>query len=307
MRNAFIKTLEKIAEKNKKIFLIVGDLGFSVIENFKIKYPSRFLNAGIAEQNMIGVSAGLALKGKLPFVYSIIPFVTMRCFEQIRDDLCYQNLNVKLIGVGGGFAYGTAGSTHHAIEDIAIMRALPNMTIICPGDPLESEAAIINAAKTYGPTYIRLGKGGEKIIHNLDIIKEFKIGKGIVLAKGKDVTLITTGGMLHTGKEICENLKKEGVNAGLISMHTIKPIDKELIKNISKNTNAIFTLEDHNIIGGLGSSVAECLCENGFKGKFKIFGIPDSYPKVTGSQEFLREYFKIDQKSLLSIIKKELK
>lgn len=307
MRTAFIKTLEKLAEKNKDIYLLVGDVGFSVIEDFKKKYGKRFIDVGIAEQNMIGVAAGMALSKKIPFIYSIIPFATMRCFEQIRNDVCYQNLDVKIVGVGSGFAYGSAGSTHHAIEDIAIMKVLPNMTIICPGDPLESQKAIEQSVSQKGPVYIRLAKGGEKIIHNEKSIVNFKIGKGIVINEGNDLTIIATGSMLNTANNISQKLKKEGINATTISMHTIKPLDQDLIIKYAKKTKRIFTIEEHNMIGGLGESVARVLCENKLNATFKIFGIPDKYPDKIGNADYLRELAGLDEDTITKKIKEMIR
>ena len=239
MRKAFIDTLIKLAEKDKRIFLLSGDLGFSVLEPFKEKFTDRFFNMGVAEQNMIGVAAGLALSGKIVFVYSIVPFVTMRCFEQIRNDLCFQNLNVRLVGVGGGVAYGTAGATHHALEDIAIMRSLVNMTVIAPGDPKETEMTINASLKHSGPIYIRLGKGNEPVVHTA---QNFEIGKGIVLKKGKDVTIIACGSMLFTAQQIEKELEKNNLSVNLISMPTVKPLDKEIILKSAHQTKAIFTI-----------------------------------------------------------------
>jgi len=287
MRTAFISTLIELARKNSKIFLLTGDLGFSVFEKFQEEFPDKFFDIGVAEANMVGVAAGLALSGKIVFIYSIVPFVTMRCFEQVRNDICYQNLNVKIIGVGGGLCYGSAGMTHHSLVDIAIMRALPNMIVICPGDPIEAEMATKLATSHQGPIYIRLGKSHEPKVH-LNI-PNFKIGKGITIRNGSDVTIIATGNILYNAKCITDKLINEGLDVRLISMHTVKPLDRSIILESAQETKIIFTIEEHSLIGGLGSAVAEALAETDSKKVlFRRFALPDRYLKDIGSQEYLR-------------------
>lgn len=287
MREAFINTLIELAEKDERIFLITCDLGFSVLEKFAEKFPKRFLNIGVAEANAIGVSAGLALAGKIVFTYSIPPFITMRCFEQIRNDLCLQNLNVKLIGVKGGLSYGLAGPTHHSLIDIAIMRALPNMIVICPGDPLETKEAIKKSVAHQGPVYLRLAGSKEPNIHQQTPV--FEIGKGIVITNGNDITIMTTGNMLYSAKQVADKLTSKRIKCRLISMPFIKPIDKEIILKAARETKVIFTIEEHSFIGGLGSAVAEILAESENKVSFKRIALPDSFCKEIGSQEYLRE------------------
>jgi len=288
MRTAFINTLMESAQKDERIFLLTGDLGFSVLEKFQEEFPDRFFDIGVAEANMVGIAAGLALSDKIVFIYSIVPFVTMRCFEQIRNDLCYQNLNVKIIGVGGGLCYGSAGMTHHSLVDIAIMRALPNMTVICPGDPMEAKMATKSAISHQGPVYIRLGKSHEPKVHFY--IPNFEIGKGITIKNGSDVTIIATGNILYNAKCVTDKLTNEGLSVRLISMHTVKPLDRSIILKAAQETKAIFTIEEHSLIGGLGSAVAEVLAETDSKKVlFRRFALPDKYLKDIGSQEYLRE------------------
>lgn len=296
MRTAFINTLTKLAKKNTDIFLLTGDLGYSVIEGFAKGFPRRFFNIGVAEANMAGIAAGLALSGKTVFMYSIVPFVTMRCFEQIRNDICIQNLKVRIIGAGGGLCYGSAGPTHYSIEDISIMRSLPNMAVICPGDPLEAELAIRSSENYPGPVYIRLGKSREPLVHSR--VKGFKIGKGILVNKGRDVAIIATGNMLNTGLEVTRGLLRRKISACLISMHTVKPIDKEIIRSVALKTKAIFTIEEHSIIGGLGSAVSEVLAEESQKVYFKRIGLLDAYPKDIGSQDYLRSRLGLSAKDI---------
>jgi transketolase len=305
MRKSFINTLIKLAERDKRIFLLTGDLGFSVLEKFKDKFPERFFDMGVAEQNMIGVAAGLALSGKIVFVYSIVPFLTMRCFEQIRNDLCYQNLNVKLVGVGEGLSYGSAGSTHHSICDIAIMRALPNMKVFAPGDPFETDQIIKIANSSKGPAYIRLGKSLEPEIYSQPL--QFNISEGIVLRNGYDITIFTTGNMLYSSKIITDILSQKNIDVRLVSMPTIKPIDKNIILRAAKETEAIFTIEEHSLIGGLGSVLAEVLAESKNKTLFKRISLPDEFCKEVGSQEYLREKEGLSINKIVNYILKELK
>ena len=287
MRRTAIETLEKLSTTDASIFLLTADLGFKIFDRFRRAYPDRFINAGVAEANMIGLAAGLALSKKNVYCYSIVPFLTMRCLEQVRVDLCYQNLNVKLVGVGGGLSYGLEGITHHAIEDISIMRSIPNMTVVVPGDALEVEA-IMNESATYdGPLYIRLGKDGAPQVHTT--VPNLKIGKGIVLNEGGDLSIIANGTMLHTARIVSDTLGSKGLAVTLVSMHTVKPLDGELIKECARVSKAVFTLEEHSIIGGLGSAVAEVLAESSYAGLFTRIAIPDAYVPEIGGAEYLRE------------------
>lgn len=302
MRVAFINTLQELAKKDKSIMLLTGDLGYSVFEKYIKLFPKQFINMGVAEQNMTGVAAGLAIENRIPFIYSIVPFVTMRNFEQIRNDICYQNLNVKIIGVGSGFSYGSYGHTHHGLEDIGILRTLANLTIICPGDPIETELAIKEATKLRGPTYIRLGRAGEPTVH--DKKPKFSIGKGLIVEEGTDLTIIATGTMLYSGLQVLKELRNKGISVRLISMHTIKPLDSEIIIDSAKKTKALFSLEEHSIIGGLGSAVSEVLAENNVNTRFKRLGVPDRFTKEIGDQEYMRKITGLSIDSLVGIILK---
>jgi transketolase len=286
MRKAFIKALTEEAAKDKRIWLLTGDMGFSVFEDFAARYPDRFLNAGVAEANMTGVAAGLALSRLMPFTYSITPFVTMRCYEQLRIDVCYQNQNVRVIGGGGGLCYGSAGGTHHSLEDISLMRSLPNMTVVCPGDPHEVTAAVRYSLGHSGPLYIRLGRDGDPLIHAGDIT--LQLGKAIRLRDGTDVSLIATGNILGNALKAADELQKQGVSVRLISMPFVKPIDREAIMSAASETRAVFTIEEHSLIGGLGSATAEVLAESGKPVRFQRLAIPDRFFKEVGSQEYLR-------------------
>lgn len=290
MRTAFIDTLCELAEQDERIWLLTGDLGYSVLERFASRFPSRFVNVGVAEQNMTGVAAGLALHDKIVFTYSIANFPTLRCLEQIRNDVCYHNLNVKTVAVGGGFAYGAQGMTHHATEDLAIMRALPSMMVVAPADPVETRLATRAIVGWPGPCYLRLGKASEPVVHQTP--PAFNIGKAITVREGKDVTLITTGGMLFNAMQAAERLARQGIQARVLSMHTLKPLDTEAVVTAVQQTKAIITVEEHSIIGGLGSAVAEVLAESGNSHiTFKRIGIKDEFCRQVGSQEYLRAIY----------------
>jgi transketolase len=300
LRTAFIDTLRELARIDDRIFLLTADMGYSVFETFRDEFPDRFLNTGIAEQNTIGVAAGLASRGKIVFVYSIIPFVTMRCFEQVRLDLAYNFMNVKLVGVGAGLTYGPLGSSHHALEDIAIMRSLPDMTVLCPGDPIETRELIKRSYEYEGPVYIRLGKNGEPKIHPDET--RIEIGKSITVLEGNDLALITTSNMLETGKKWVEEWKQDGVNVSLISMPSLKPFDSSTVENLIDKEIPIITLEEHSVIGGLGSIISQVIATTGKPVKFQQIGINDKFSHVVGGHEFQRKKFMLDKKPSLKFI-----
>lgn len=295
MRNAFIRGLTKLAESNKRIVFLTGDLGYKLFDDFATRYPGRFLNAGVAEQNMVGVAAGLASEGFRPFVYSIATFATLRCLEQIRDDVCYNELPVTIVGVGGGFSYGANGPTHHATEDLAIMRALPNMTVIAPGDPVETEQSIAAIATIDGPVYLRLGRTDDVIVHRAQ--PEFQIGRAITVQEGKDCTLIATGGMLPTAVRTAELLTTRNIAARVVSMHTIKPLDKCVLKE-SCNTKLTVTLEEHSCIGGLGSAVSEWMTTEHIEQQLLIIAAEDRFTSKTGSQRSICKENGIDPETI---------
>lgn len=305
MRFTIVKAIFEEALKNKNIYFLTGDLGHFGEKEFVKKIPRQYQNIGIAEQNMIGIAAGLALTGKKVFVYSITPFITMRCYEQIKNDLCYQNLDVTLIGVGGGLIYGPYANTHCSIEDIAVMRVLPNMKVVCPANPLETEQIITQLIKTKGPTYIRIGRGKELIPE-----KEYSVtfGKGLIVKKGSDITIFTTGTILDEAQKVAKMLIKENVSAEIINIHTIKPIDKKLILKKIRSRKAIFTIEEASIIGGLGSAIAEILSESTVNNViFKRFGINDIYLKEIGDQNYLRNMHNISAEKIYPIIMDKIK
>ncbi len=286
MRNAFLDTLFELAQRDERIVFVTGDLGFRVVEKFMEQRPQQFLNAGVAEQNLTGVAAGMALSGKIVFTYSIGNFPTMRCLEQIRNDVCYHEANVKIVTVGGGFAYGPMGVTHHAIEDLAVMRAIPGIQVVAPGDPVETRAATRAITAHHGPCYLRLGKAGEPTVHPGNI--DFQLGRAIRLREGLDLTLISTGGMLQTAAKAAERLATQGIQTRVLSMHTLKPLDEDAVLAGARETGCVATLEEHSINGGLGSAVAEVLAEtDGVKVPFKRIGMPPIFSPHIGSQEYM--------------------
>lgn len=299
MREMFVRCLMERASKDDKIFVITPDMGFSIFEEFAEKFPDKFMNVGVAEQNAIGVAAGMALSGKTVFVYSFIPFITMRPFEQIRIDIAYMNTNVRLIGIGAGLSYGALGATHHAIEDIAIMRSLPNMTVCCPGDPIEVRELINDSFSYNGPIYFRLNTHGEPNVHPVDT--KIRIGKAVFITEGDDLALITTSTMLEDSKKMVDEWANKDIHATLLSVPTIKPLDIESITKLIDSGMPIVTLEEHTIIGGLGTAVSEVIAESGKSVRFKRLGIPDEYSHYIGSQKYLlKKYGLIDSEKILN-------
>ncbi len=287
MRTTFIQTLLQEAERDERIWLLTADLGYSVLEPFAARFADRFVNVGVAEQNLIGVAAGLAHSGLRPFVYSIANFPTLRCFEQIRNDICYHHANVTIVAVGGGLAYGPQGYTHHGVEDLAVMRALPGMTVVAPGDPMETRLATRALCNADGPKYLRLGKAKEPVVHPGE--PAFALGKAIPVRPGEDLTFITTGGMLADAVAASDDLAKRGIRAGVLSMPTLKPFDTEAIVRAARLSGVILTVEEHSVTGGLGSAVAEALFEAGVQVRFRKLGIPDRPYHLIGSQNFLKQ------------------
>ncbi len=305
MRIAFINTLIKEAQKNKDIMLLTGDLGFTVFEEFKEKFPGRFINVGVAEQNLMGIAAGLSFSGKIVFAYSIATFATMRPFEQIRTDIASHNASVIVVGSGAGLSYGHDSITHHATEDINLMRGVPGMTILCPADPYETSFATKASIKLKKPVYLRLGKRGEPLLYKNGAL--LKVGKGSVLLNGKDIAIIATGNIVANALDAAAILLKENISPTVISMHTLKPFDDKLIKLLSKKFPIIVSVEEHSTIGGLGSSIAELIADNKYGAKLVRIGIPDKFLFEIGSQNFLREKIGLLPHQIAKRIKSEIK
>ena len=292
-----------LAEADERITLVVGDLGFGAVEPFVRRFPDRFVNAGVAEQNMTGLAMGMALSGRIVFTYSIANFPTLRCLEQFRNDICYHRADVKIVAVGGGLAYGSLGMTHHATEDLAIMRALPELLVVAPGDPVEVEQVTRGIAVHAGPCYMRLGRAGEPIVHEPSIA--LKLGRAIRLREGRDVTLISTGGMLDTTVRVGRRLARDGIDARVVSMHTIKPLDEAEVLAAACETGAIATVEEHSVMGGLGSAVAEVLAEAG-PGVARLvrLGLPAEFVRTVGNQEYLLGNFGLSEAGVLESIRR---
>jgi len=286
MRQAFYNQIERIAVKDKSVYILTANLGFKFFDSIRENCAEQFIDVGVAEANMVGISAGLALSGKNVYCYSIIPFLTMRAYEQIRIDIAYHNLNVKLVGMGAGFTYGFEGYTHFGIEDMALMRAMPNMHVVVP-DTIENAVKVAQLSHTYPyPLYIRLGRAGIKNRECEDF--NFEIGKGILLSEGKDIAIFAIGNMIEPALQTIDILKNSGISATLINMHTLKPLDVELIKQCISSHKGIFTIEEHSIIGGLGSAVSEVLAESSYGGIFRRIGIPEKLDsKFIGTADYL--------------------
>jgi len=302
MRNAYLEALYDLAKSNRQIMSLNADIGTIVFDKFKTDFPDQFINFGVAEPNMISAAAGMASCGKIPFTSTIMPFITMRTYEQIRNDVCLQKMNVKIVGVGAGLVYSTLGPTHHAIEDIAIMKVLPNMTIISPADPLEAKKATFAAAQIEGPVYLRLGTSKEPAVYQHDY--DFTIGRGVQLKDGKDATIIATGSIVHDALQAVEELEKEKISVRLVNIHTIKPIDKEIILHAARETKAILTLEEHNVEGGFGSSVASIILEESdVPIKFKRLGINDCFCSFYGTHQELKSHYGLAKEDIIREVK----
>lgn len=306
MRKAFNKELLKIAEQDPRVFMVLADIGYGEIEPFAEAFPDRFINCGVAEQNMTGVACGIAMEGNISITYSIANFPTLRCLEQVRNDVCYHNANVKIVIIGGGMAYGPLGISHHSTEDLAIMRALPNLVVMAPCDISEAIEATKAMMAYKGPVYYRCGYKGEPDIHS-DKIK-FKIGRAITVREGSDASIIFTGTIGYNCKLAVEKLEKEGINCRLVSMHTVKPIDREAIVKAAKEIGALITVEEHNACGGLGSAVSEVLMDEQCGGiPFKRLALPDINVCKIGDQDWLREQYGLGSDDIAKAVREILK
>lgn len=293
MRPTFARTLTELAEQDARVALVIGDVGFGVIEGFAARFPERFLNVGVAEANLAGVSAGLALAGARPFMYSIANFPTLRCLEQIRNDICYNGAPVVIVGVGGGLAYGSLGATHHATEDLAVMRALPGMTVVAPADPIETELATRAALALGAPLYLRLGRSGDPSVH--ETRPRFTLGRAIVVREGTDLTLLATGAIVRSALDAAALLAGAGVSTRVVSVHTVKPLDADAVRQAVEVTPALMTVEEHSIVGGLGSAVAEVLADGGLRPRtFARLGLPDAFGHRIGGRDHLLAHAGLD-------------
>lgn len=284
MRNAFADALLDEAKNDPSITLLTGDLGYSVFERFQEELPHQYLNCGIMEQSMTGIAAGLALEGYRPVIYSIIPFITMRNIEQLRNDICYHNLPVLIVGVGAGFSYGPYGYSHHSLEDIGMMRLLPNLTILAPGDPVEARELTRQALRRSGPTYLRLGKKGEPTYTTRPV----ELGKGNVLQDGDDIAIFSTSSILEVAMDVARRLANDRIHAMVASMHTLVPFDTDLLDEVIKTKHMIVTIEEHAVNGGLGAIVAEYLADRQIAFPLYRVGVRSYIPHIVGTQSYVR-------------------
>lgn len=306
MRNAFADELTKLGQEDPRVIMLSGDIGNRLFDKFQATSKDRFFNCGVAEQNMMGVATGLAMSGFRPIAYTITPFITTRCLEQIRTDACYHQAPVTIVAVGAGLSYAGLGPTHHSCEDIALLRALPNMTVLCPADAWEVRAALRAAVNNSGPTYIRIGKKGEPEIHR-GIVDGFKIGKAIEVKSGNDLVILSTGTMMPEALDAADKLEKSGYSCAIASFHTVKPLDQDYLSAAFNHYKFIVTIEEHSLIGGFGSAVAEWVIDNRAATKKLIrIGTPDAFFKKSGEQEFARHELGLTGHQIAQHIKFEI-
>ena len=291
MRNHLIAELERIAAEDSRVVVLTADLGYSVLDSFVRRFPDRCLNVGICEQNMTSVAAGLALEGNVVYTYSIGNFPVMRCLEQVRNCVCYHNANVKIIAVGGGFVYGQLGMSHHATEDLAITRALPNMHVFCPADPDEAMQVLRVANGIDGPCYIRLARGGEPCLH--PEVKDYDVKQLLPLKEGRRIAVVATGPVLAEALTAAKVLHDRGVEIGVYNCMALKPFDEAGLCKLVERYDAIISIEEHNVIGGLGTTIADTLASSSIRGGVRLvkLGLHDEYTSIVGSQQYLRRYY----------------
>jgi transketolase len=305
MRNAFADEVTALADKYPELVVLSGDIGNRLFDKYKEKHPKRFYNCGVAEQNMTSVAAGMALAGLRPITYTITAFATVRCLEQIRVDVCYHHLPVIIVGVGAGLSYASLGGTHHACEEVAMLRALPDMTVVCPGDPLEVRLALRAALEWKRPLYLRMGKKGEPKVHAQT--PAFVIGKAIVLKPGATACLLGNGTMLSATAAAGERLAKAGVSAEVASFHTVKPLDEEYLRDVFARFSVVAVVEEHSRIGGLGGAVAEWLADQPpQRAKLLRLGTDDRFFHEAGEQEHALEHFGLTPEAIAAAVEKAL-
>lgn len=299
-RESFGKALVELGKENKDVIVLTADLaGATKTSLFEKEFPDRFINVGIAEQNLIGISAGLATTGKIPFASTFAMFAAGRAYDQIRNSVAYPKLNVKICGTHAGVTVGEDGATHQMLEDLSLMRSIPNMTVLCPSDDTQTKWAIKEMAKFDGPVYIRLARVATPIIY--DENQKFEIGKMVQIGDGTDATIFATGVEVAETLKAKEELEKENTNIRVVDVHTIKPIDREMIVKCAKETKKIITIEDHSIIGGLGTAICEVLSEE-YPTKVIRMGMNDKFGK-SGKAEQLLKYFKLDSQAIIEKVK----
>ncbi len=302
MRQTALNCVYDLAKQDPRVYFVGSDLGVGTLKQFKAEMPERFLMEGVSEANIVGLCAGLALEGKIPYFNTIATFIARRAFEQVAIDLCLHEVPVRLLASGGGLVYAPLGPTHLAIEDLSVLRALPNLTIVAPSDAEEMKRLMQQSLDYRGPMYIRFGKGGDPVVSSPS--DEFRIGKAILRREGSDALVITTGITLKYGLEAAAALSEHGIGVGVLHVHTIKPLDEAAILAACGKVRAIVTIEENTTIGGLGSAVATLIAEAGFNPskKFKRIGIPDVFPKHYGSQASLLAEFGISTENLVTTL-----
>jgi transketolase len=306
MRQTALDVVTEVARRDRRIVFIGSDLGAGTMDKFREEMPKRFFMEGVSEQNIIGVAAGLAMEGFIPFVNTIATFLTRRCFEQLAVDLCLHNLPVRLIANGGGVVYAPLGPTHLAIEDMAILRTLPNMTVIAPSDAKEMRTAVLATIDYPGPVYIRLGKGGDPVVAQDG--ENFAIGKAIVKRPAGEVGIISTGVMTERCIKAAENLTKSGISAGVLHCHTVKPLDARAVCGFGKDSRLLVTVEEHLLTGGLGSAVVDALLEAGqVIPPVLRLSLPDQFPANYGSQDDLLELAGLQPQTIARRVAERLK
>ena len=302
MRDTFIRELEALAGRDPLIFLVTGDLGFGVLTGFASRHPRQYLNAGVAEQNMTGIATGLALEGRVVFTYSIANFPILRPLEFIRNDAAYHDANVNVVAIGGGFSYGALGISHHATEDLAIMRSLPGLTVVSPCDTWEVAQAVPALAEAPGASYLRLDKSSAGDTHRPG--ERFVLGRARQLRDGADMTIVVTGGIMGVVLRAVESLAGQGIACRVLSMHTIKPLDRDALLAAARETGGIVTVEEHTVDGGLGGAVAECCLEAGVAPRaFRRIGLRRGFSSIVGSQDYLRSTYGMDGQAIVAQVR----
>jgi len=305
MRNAFAQQITELAQRDERVVLLSGDIGNRLFDDLKARCPDRFLNCGVAEANMISMAAGMAMSGLRPVCYTITPFITYRCMEQIRVDICYHHVPVVIVGTGAGLSYASLGATHHSCEEMGMLRLLPGLAVVAPADAMEVRGALKAALNHPHPVYIRIGKKGEPVIHKTE--PDFQIGKAIAVREGKDVCLLSAGNMLPPALETADLLAVQDVSAKVVSFHTIKPLDEDTLANAFAGFKLVVTIEEHSVLGGLGGSVAEWLADHSpARARLLRCGTADEFLHETAEQEEAREHYGLTAADMADRIRKTL-
>lgn len=299
MRDAFIRALSDLAEEDERIMLVNGDLGFGVLSDYIERFPEQYVNAGIAEQNMTAIACGMALTGARAYTYSIGNFPTLRCLEQLRNDVCYHNADVTVVAVGGGFSYGQLGVSHFATEDLAVMRSLPRMTVVAPSDPWQAYELTRQLHARGGPAYLRMDKGSAGLPP-----APIELGRARIVRSGSDIALFSAGAILSEAVAAADTVQAEGISVRIIDIHTVKPLDVDAVLSAAADCGRVVTLEEHVVAGGIGSAIAEACAEGGLALKtFRRLGLRDVFPDVVGDQQFLRTRYRLDAAGVAAAIR----